>query len=120
MTDHSLDLRLHDVLESITMARREVADTTLDDFEHNRRKQLIVERCIEIISEASRHLSADLKARHPAIPWSRVAGIGNVIRHNYERVAPDVLWSIIHDHLPAMEQVCREELAARQGREAPP
>jgi hypothetical protein len=62
MTDHSLDLRLHDILESITIARDEVAGTTLDAFELDRRKQLIVVRCIEIISEASRHLTDDLKA----------------------------------------------------------
>jgi uncharacterized protein with HEPN domain len=117
MTDHPLDLRLHDIVESITIARNEVVDTTLDAFEHDRRKQLIVERCIEIISEASRHLPADLKARHPNIPWSRVAGIGNIIRHDYERVAPDVLWSIIYDHLPAMERVCRTELEAEQGKD---
>lgn len=114
MADHSLELRLNDILESITIVRDEVASTTLGAFELDRRKQLIVERCIEIISEASRHLTDDVKARHPDIPWSRVAGIGNVIRHNYERVAPDVLWSIIHDHLPAMERVCRTELAAKQ------
>ena len=115
MTDHTLDLRLHDIAESITIATNEVADTTLEAFERDRRKQLIVERCVEIISEASRHLPADLKTRHPNIPWSRVAGIGNVIRHDYERVAPDILWSITHDHLPALEQVCRAERTAEQG-----
>jgi uncharacterized protein with HEPN domain len=116
MTDHSLNLRLHDIVESVTIAGNEVVDTTIDAFERDRRKQLIVERCIEIISEASRHLPADLKARYPDIPWSRVAGIGNIIRHNYERVSPDLLWSIIHDHLTAMERACRAEIAAEPGR----
>ena len=114
MTDHSLDLRLNDMLEAIAIARNEVVGVTLDAFETDRRKQLIVERCIEIISEASRHVPGEMKARHPDIPWSRVAGVGNVIRHNYERVAPDVLWSIIRDHLPAVERVCRAELAAAE------
>jgi uncharacterized protein with HEPN domain len=49
-----LGLRLHDIFESITMSSNEVADTTFDTFERDRRKQLIVERRIEIISEASR------------------------------------------------------------------
>jgi hypothetical protein len=43
MTDHTLNLRLHDIVESITMASSEVVDTTLDAFGHDRRKQLIVE-----------------------------------------------------------------------------
>jgi uncharacterized protein with HEPN domain len=34
-----------------------------------------------------------------------------VLRHEYERIAPEVLWSVAHDDLPTLEQVCREELA---------
>ncbi|MBS0561185.1 MAG: DUF86 domain-containing protein [Proteobacteria bacterium] len=110
MTDRSVDLRLSDMVEAIGLAREEVAGITLDAFESDRRRQLIVERCVEIISEASRHLPADVKARHPEIPWPRVAGIGNVLRHAYDRVAPDVLWALIAEHLPALERACRAEL----------
>lgn len=110
MAGHGLDLRLRDIIESIEIACGEVSGLTLDSFEADRRKNLIVERCIEIVSEASRHLTAELKGRNPESPWSKVAGIGNIIRHNYERVAPDVLWAIVHDHLPALEQVCRTEV----------
>src|SRR6516225_1142583 len=44
------------------------------------RERWLVERGVEIISEASRHLTDDLKARHPEIPWSKVAAIGHVLR----------------------------------------
>jgi uncharacterized protein with HEPN domain len=43
-------------------------------------------------------------------PWPKVAGIGNVLRHDYGRVAHDVLWHVARDDLPALEKVCREEL----------
>ena|SRR5689334_448856 len=79
-------------------------------LESDRRNCWLVERGIEIISEASRHLSDELKARHPEIPWSKVAGIGNVLRHEYERIAHDVLWRVVCDDLPPFENVCREEL----------
>ena len=72
---------------------------------------------LEIVSEASRHLSDELKARHPEIPWSKVAGIGNVLRHEYERIASDVLWRVAQDDLPLLDEVCREELAKQQARE---
>ncbi|HEX3994442.1 MAG TPA: HepT-like ribonuclease domain-containing protein [Acetobacteraceae bacterium] len=68
-----------------------------------------MERGVETVSEASRYLSADLKARHPHIPWRNVADIGNV--HAYQNVAPPVMWSPVRDHLPLVERVCREELA---------
>jgi len=44
-------------------------------------------RCLEIISEASRRLPSSLKERHPSIDWKRMAGAGNVYRHDYEDVA---------------------------------
>jgi uncharacterized protein with HEPN domain len=65
MTDHTPDLRLYDIVEATTIARAEMVDTTLEAFERDRRKQLVVERCIEIISEASRHLPDDLKSPPP-------------------------------------------------------
>jgi uncharacterized protein with HEPN domain len=74
-------------------------------------------RGLEIVSEASRHLDAELKARHPEIPWPKVAGIGNVLRHDYERIAPDVIWRLAQTDLPVLEKVCRMELAAESGQE---
>ena len=70
---------------------------------------------LEIISEASRHLGADLKSRHTDIPWPKVAGIGNILRHEYERIAPDILWKLIQDDLTPLDDVCREELAVLGG-----
>jgi uncharacterized protein with HEPN domain len=40
-----------------------------------------------------------------------VAAIGNVLRHEYENVAHDVLWHVVRDDLPPLEKACREELA---------
>lgn len=106
--------RLTDMIEAIALIREELAGATLQSLESSKRKRWLVERGIEVISEASRHLDDELKARHAEIPWSKVAAIGNVLRHEYERVAYDVLWRLVHDDLPALEMVCREELAREQ------
>src|ERR1700758_5127832 len=111
--------RLTDIIEAIELIRSEMAGVTLAAFEPDRRKRWLVERGIEIISEASRHLSDELKARHPAIPWPKVAGIGNVLRHEYEDVAHDVLWHVVRNDLPSLEQACREELARALADKAP-
>jgi len=111
--------RLTDIVEAIERVRAVVGDLTLDAFEADWQRQWLVERGVEIISEASRRLGNDLKARHPAIPWPKVAGIGNVLRHNYESIAAPVMWTLVRDALPALDQVCREELAAAIAREPP-
>ena len=117
--DHQpLILRLTDIIEAIELINAEMAGISLRAFEPDKRKRWIVERGIEIISEASRHLGDELKARHPEIPWHKVAGIGNVLRHDYQRVAHDVLWNVVNNDLSALESVCREELALQRGKES--
>jgi uncharacterized protein with HEPN domain len=63
------------------------------------------------------HLPDDLKARNPEIPWQKAAGIGNILRHNYESIAAAVLWKLVQADLPTLEKACRSELATEQGRE---
>jgi uncharacterized protein with HEPN domain len=111
--------RLTDIVEAIELIRDEMAGVTLAAFEHDRRKRWLVERGIEIISEASRRLTTEMKNRHPEIPWPKVAGIGNVLRHEYEDVAHDVLWHVVQNDLAALEKVCRDELAKEIARRPP-
>lgn len=103
--------RLTDIVEAIGHVRSIVSDTALATFEADWQKRWLVERGLEIISEASRRLPDDLKDRHPGIPWRKVAGIGNILRHDYERVAPDLIWKLVRDDLAALERACRDELA---------
>jgi uncharacterized protein with HEPN domain len=112
----SLIPRLTDIIEAIERVSGVLADVSLETFENDWQRQWLVERGVEVISEASRHLPDELKARNPQIPWQKVAGIGNVLRHDYERVAAPVLWKLVQADLPTLEKVCRSELAAEEGR----
>jgi uncharacterized protein with HEPN domain len=105
--------RLRDIVEAIEHIRSIMGGISLDAFEADWQKRWLVERGVEIISEAS--LSAELKVRHADIPWPKVANIGNVLRHEYERIAPDILWRLIQDDLTPLDDVCREELTALEG-----
>ncbi len=91
MTERIVSPRLTDIVEAIEHIRSVLNGVPLEAFEDDWHKRWLVERGIEIISEASRHLPDDLKEKNSEIPWRKVAGIGNVIRHDYERIAPDGL-----------------------------
>jgi len=84
------------VLDHIEQALDDIATLVfgLDEagFRADRHRRLAVERCIEIISEASRRLPDELKADHPDIPGRAIAGIGNVLRHDYDDIIPNVIW----------------------------
>ncbi|MGH7031725.1 MAG: HepT-like ribonuclease domain-containing protein, partial [Stellaceae bacterium] len=66
------------------MAASFAAGFDFDSFRDDPRTVYAVTRCLEIISEASRRLPDELKARHPAIAWKDMAGAGNIYRHDYE------------------------------------
>ncbi|MBN9509121.1 MAG: DUF86 domain-containing protein [Alphaproteobacteria bacterium] len=108
--------RLTDMVEAMERLRSLVDGVALEAFGGDWQRQWLVQRGVEIISEASRHLPDALKGRHPDIPWRKVAGIGNVPRHNYESIAAPVLWALVRDDLPPLEKVCRDELAAERTR----
>jgi uncharacterized protein with HEPN domain len=71
MSDHSSNPHLNDIIEAIERVRQMLGDMKLDAFETDWQRQWMVERGVEIISEASRRLPDELKAKHPGSPGRR-------------------------------------------------
>ena len=63
----------------------------------------VVERNLERVSEASRHIPTDLKARHPNVGWRLVADLGNVLRHAYDQVIDERIWQIVTSDLASLK-----------------
>lgn len=58
-----------------------------------------VMRNFEVIGEAAKRVSDDLRAEHPDIPWRRIAGFRDVLIHGYMGVDPDEVWGVVEEHL---------------------
>ena len=101
---------LGDIARNIELARSFVAGLTFDTFRTDRRTVYAVTRCLEIVSEASRKLPDELKARHPHIPWADIAAAGNVFRHDYEDVMDQIVWRTVQNSLEPLAAVARIEL----------
>ena len=71
MTERIVAPRLADIIEAIERIRHVLDGVTLEAFEQNWEKRWLVERGIEIISEASRHLTDDIKERRTEIPGQK-------------------------------------------------
>ncbi|MGH7104632.1 MAG: HepT-like ribonuclease domain-containing protein [Acetobacteraceae bacterium] len=71
MAERSPIPHLTDIIEAIELIRIEMADVALDAFEGDRRQRWLIERGVEIISEASRRLPESLKARRAEVPWAK-------------------------------------------------
>jgi uncharacterized protein with HEPN domain len=102
---------LLDIRDNIRLARAFIEGSDFDAFRGNQLLFYAVTRALEIISEASRRLPNDIKARHPDIPWVEMAGAGNVYRHDYEDVRQLLVWGTVQNRLPALLAVVEQELA---------
>lgn len=83
---------LEQMLEAIVDIEQITTGRSFEAYAADRPARRAAERCIEIVSEASRRLPPDLKDRHPEIPWPQIAGIGNVLRHDYDVVNDATIW----------------------------
>ena len=98
-------LPLLDILAFSSNVRDFVAGMDAGAFEADLKTHYAVLYALLCISEASRDLDADLKARHPHIRWRDLAGLGSVLRHDYENVQPRRIWSYINEHLGELQRV---------------
>jgi uncharacterized protein with HEPN domain len=110
MPSRAADTALRDILHHIELAANFSAEFDRASFKHDTKTVYAVTRCLEIISEASRRLPDEMKARHPAIGWKQMAGAGNVYRHDYEDVAAEFVWETVKRALPLLRAVIESEL----------
>ena len=61
-------------------------------------------RNFEIIGEAAKQLTKEIKARQPQIPWREVAGFRDILIHQYFGVDLDEVWRIIQNELPGLRE----------------
>ena len=58
---------------------------------------------IQIIGEAARSISDDLKTRHPEVPWNKIVTMRNMLVHEYFVVDPDEVWAAVSRDLPVLK-----------------
>jgi uncharacterized protein with HEPN domain len=103
---------LGDIQYHIILAQTFADGVSHEAFKEDLLRLYAVTRCLEIISEASRRLPDEVKARHPSIAWRDMAASGKIYRHDYEDVAADAVWDTLTLHLPPLRDVIAAELAA--------
>ena len=67
-------------------------------------------RNLEIIGEAAKRISEDYRAAHPEIPWRALAGLRDVLIHQYEGVELERVWVIVEKDLPPLKRAIAELL----------
>lgn len=93
---------LWDMLDAARKAERLIAGLDYAAFVEDERTSLAVERLLENIGEAARHLSSALQESHPEIPWQGIIGMRNVLAHQYGVVDQRKVWQAANEGIGAL------------------
>jgi uncharacterized protein with HEPN domain len=107
--------RIGHILDAIAKIRALLKGISFENVENDPNRRAALERYLEIISEASRHIpDAWRKQDGASIPWRDIANVGNIIRHVYMHVDLRIMWNIYENDLEPLKTAI-EAMAARHG-----
>jgi uncharacterized protein with HEPN domain len=111
---------LLDIRDNARLAQLWTMGSNAESFGSNRQLFYAVTRCLEIVSEASRRLPADMRDRHPQLPWRAIMDVGNVYRHEYDNVSETAVWLTVQQRLAPLLACVEDEIARLPGAATPP
>jgi uncharacterized protein with HEPN domain len=102
-----------DYLNDIRNAIAEVEEFTLgmdyDLFAADKKTVNAVIRSLEVLGEATKHIPESFRRKHPEIPWTKMAGMRDVLIHDYMGVDLRTVWNVVRKRLPELMLLFDEE-----------
>ena len=99
---------LEDILEGCGKILRFTAQMSLDEFVEDEKTYDAVVRNLEIIGEAAKNVPDDIRLRYPSIEWRKIAGLRDIIAHEYFGIDNDILWDIIQNKVGSLQEEVRK------------
>ena len=109
---------LRDIMDWMEHAQSFVVDIDRREFVDDLKTRSAVERAVEIIGEASKHIPDDIRRQFPDVPWQSMAGMRDRVSHAYFGIDYDILWQTVTEEIPPLLQRLKEIVAfLEKGRE---
>ena len=102
MSERSQALYLSDILESIEAIESFVVGLDISDYKMDRKTFSATIRELEVIGEAIRNISDDIKLQYPDVLWQEIRSFRNKITHEYFGVDVRIVWDIVQNELESL------------------
>ncbi|NBB82686.1 MAG: DUF86 domain-containing protein [Alphaproteobacteria bacterium] len=104
--------RFADILDNIGFIENATSGVDFTEFVHDQMRRDSVLFCLLRLSEAAKKLGPTAEILAPDQPWPIIRALGNRLRHEYDAIELDQIWSIIREGLPSLRQACEQAIAA--------
>ena len=91
------------ILNSINRILDYISGKEREAFEEDQLTQDAVVRQLEVIGEATKRVSKELRSKNPDIPWSDMAGMRDVLIHDYIDIDLGVVWKTASEDIPSLK-----------------
>lgn len=108
MKNRDVSAFLQDMLEAIQEIESFTAGVDFEAFQGNREKILAVVKLLEILGEAVKQIPDELRDQYPHIAWSAIAGMRNILVHEYWGIDAEVVWASVLEDVPMLKAVVSE------------
>jgi len=103
-------LYLDDILEAAKRIEKYTEGLSIERLKKNALVLDGVVRNLEIIGEATKNIPVQVREKHPEIEWRKIAGLRDILAHEYFGIDLEVVWDIIKNKLPALKERIRRIL----------
>ncbi len=109
----SRDFRVHldDILEAIRRIQVYTHGMAPDQFFEDEKTFDAVVRNLEVIGEAVKQLPRGLRTRHRGVDWKKIAGLRDILIHEYFGIDREIIWDIVQNKIPGLDREARRILA---------
>lgn len=94
---------LKDLLDAVEKIQNFIRDLEFEDFKGDDKTKFAVIRGLEIIGEATKHVSEEVRIKYPEVPWKEMAGMRDILAHDYFGVDEETVWLTAKEKIPQLK-----------------